>query len=193
MCSALYELAISTLTQANSNHPQSSVDVSNDGVVFTCSHTSKALSIHRPRIKISSHSKCHNALNSLSMALICRCEERPIKLACSSSGGGGAYLACDTLAMRCGPLTLESTVANIRTLLPSPLTTQSIQAHAGKYGNARFVVFGAMQNASCAAARAFWSLSCCAERAGETDLLLCGGAAKVLLLLLRFIAATIYG
>jgi hypothetical protein len=28
---------------------------------------------------------------------------------------------------------------------------------------------------------------------GETDLLLCGGAAKVLLLLLRFIAATIYG
>jgi hypothetical protein len=93
--------------------------------------------------------------------------------------------------LRCGPLTLESTAANIRTLLPSPLTIQSIQAHAGKYGNARFVVFGAMQNA-CAAARAFWSLSCCAER-GETDLLLCGGAAKVLLLLLRFIAATIYG
>jgi hypothetical protein len=78
MCSALYELAISTLTQANSNHPQSSVDVSNDGVVFTCSHTSIALRIHRPRIKISSHSKCHNALNSLSMALICRCEERPV-------------------------------------------------------------------------------------------------------------------
>jgi hypothetical protein len=61
------------------------------------------------------------------MALICRYAKSgqwlPIKLACS--GGGGAYLACDTLAALRATDSGESTAANIRTLLPSP---QSIHA-----------------------------------------------------------------
>lgn len=115
-----------------------------------------------------------------------------IKLACS---GGGAYLCCDTLAALRATDSREQSPSARQTFALYYLVHSLLdprRPRAGKYGNALAMLLYLF----CAARRTNAALGGVLVielgARGETDLLLCGGAAKVLLLL-RFIAAAIYG